>query len=278
MFKCKCSREFKTNQGFKHHENRCKTTSEMIDEIKKLYKEGKSIRSLIKLGFQRYTIKALIKETKSETKREKINSFNIIGKWICNKCLKEFEKLQSYNGHRSHCGKKNDTRGEWGKWNKGKTKETDQRIAIISRKVSKALKGKKRIPLSNEHKLSISKSQIKAHEEGRAYYIGKLGKPSYPEKVFDEIIKTEFNDKNYEKEYHILSYYLDFAWPLKKKYIEVDGEQHYKNNNHFKDRIRDKKLLNVGWKVLRIRWIKFLDNKKYWINKAKKFIDFSSLT
>lgn len=50
----------------------------------------------------------------------------------------------------------------------------------------------------------------------------------------------------------------DYAWPEKKIYIEVDGEQHYTEAGLEHDRIRTEILMNEGWKLLkRIRWSEY---------------------
>jgi very-short-patch-repair endonuclease len=46
---------------------------------------------------------------------------------------------------------------------------------------------------------------------------------SYPEKWFMCVIKNEFKDKNFVREYPFIKYSLDFAWPHKKICIEIDG-------------------------------------------------------
>ena len=76
------------------------------------------------------------------------------------------------------------------------------------------------------------------------------GKTSYAEEYFATIFT------NAKRNYHVDRYFLDFAWPEKMIYIEVDGEQHYTEEkviNH--DIIRTERLKNLGWTLLtRIRW------------------------
>lgn len=47
-------------------------------------------------------------------------------------------------------------------------------------------------------------------------------------------------------------YYLDFANPLLKVAIEIDGDQHYQPEQQKKDKIRDKRLRSLGYTVYRI--------------------------
>ena len=49
---------------------------------------------------------------------------------------------------------------KWSSWNKGLTKESDERLASAARKNSLKQRGKKRGPLSEEHKNNISLSSI----------------------------------------------------------------------------------------------------------------------
>lgn len=78
-------------------------------------------------------------------------------------------------------------------------------------------------------------------------------KRSYAETYFDNI----FTDAC--KEYFQIGYFLDYAWPDKMCYIEIDGEQHY----YFEDRIQHDKertinLSNIGWTcIARVRWSEF---------------------
>jgi len=142
---------------------------------------------------------------------------------------------------------------------------------------------RRRISLSNkdkvldvDHKLSISESMKKAHDEGRAWNIGKSrwnNKPSYPEEFFIKVIENEFTDKNYVREYSIGKFALDFAWIHKKLCIEIDGEQHQRFQEYReRDERKDKFLKDSGWKVLRIEWQKMYKDPKHWIQIAKDFV------
>ena len=122
-------------------------------------------------------------------------------------------------------------------WNKGKTKFTDPRLKEYCERRHKQLQngeivnywlGKKH---SEESKRKISESLKLAYKEHRAHNIGQSrwnNEPSYPEKFFMNVIKNEFEDQNYVREYPFKIYSLDFAWPEKKQCIEIDGEQLYR--------------------------------------------------
>lgn len=129
---------------------------------------------------------------------------------------------------------------------------------------------------SEESKIKTSKSMKSAHEQGRAWNIGKSrwnNKPSYPEKFFMKAIKNNFLDKNYVREYNIGIYSLDFAWITKKKCIEIDGDQHQRFDTIKKrDQRKNDLCAKNGWQILRIKWKDLFDNPKEWIRIANEFI------
>lgn len=167
-------------------------------------------------------------------------------------------------------------------WNKGLTKETDERIKKGIKTYKERIKSGRIIPwqcnnsLSDEHKKAISEGMKKAHIEGKAWNIGMSrwnNEPSYPEKFFMKVIKNEFEDKDYQREFPFGIYSFDFAWPHLMKAIEIDGEQHerfieYKE----RDQRKDIYAAENGWKVLRISWKEFYNDTKYWIQISKNFI------
>lgn len=167
-------------------------------------------------------------------------------------------------------------------WNKGRTKDTDARIAkaswlhkehIKSGLVKIWCKGRQ---LPDETKKLISKSMRKAHAEGRAHNIGESrwnNEPSYPEVWFMKVIDNEFDDKNYIREHPFHLFSLDFAWIHKKKCIEIDGEQHQRFADYAeRDKRKDIKLQEEGWQVLRLIWKDVYADPKKYIRLANKFI------
>lgn len=168
-------------------------------------------------------------------------------------------------------------------WNKGLTKETDPRIKKGAETFSKRYKEGKIVPsflgkhFTEEQRKKISNSMKKAHAEGRAHNIGTCrwnNKPSYPEEFFMKVIENEFTDKNYQREMPFIKYSLDFAWPHKKKVIEIDGEQHERFEEYrLRDQQKDELLKEHGWEVLRIKWKDMMANTKIWIKISKEFIN-----
>lgn len=95
---------------------------------------------------------------------------------------------------------------------------------------------------------------MKSYYKGCSRWYTQIEKrKSYAEQYFEKI----FVDA--ERNYHVDRYFLDFAWPKKKVYIEVDGEQHYNDSNVVEHDIeRTRRLNDIGWVLLkRIRWADF---------------------
>ncbi len=129
---------------------------------------------------------------------------------------------------------------------------------------------------SEKTKLKLSSIMKQKHLEGKAWNIGRSrwnSIHSYPEQFFLKVIMNEFDDKNVIQEYNVGNYSLDFAWVNKKKYIEIDGNQHerfieYKE----RDMKKDKLCKSLGWTGIRIKWKDMMNNTKYYIKLTKEFI------
>ena len=227
----------------------------------------------------------------NENLQIQIKNFEITddGKYICPHCGKKYCK----NGIGTHVWRNHTEKGKQFNpndfiknrvsWNKGKTKETDERIKRSAETYKQSYKnGNFAIWCKDKHlpddvKKRISESMKKAHKEGRAWNIGMSrwnNEKSYPEKFFTKVIENEFNDKEYKTEYPLTIYALDFAWPHKKKCIEIDGEQHQRFTSYIeRDKRKDECIKEHGWTCLRIKWFDLYNDTKYWIKIAKEFID-----
>ena len=164
-------------------------------------------------------------------------------------------------------------------WNKGLT-ISDPRIKKSAEKFKKSYKeGKfKLVNKSHDPKVreKISESMKLAHRENRAWNIGKSrwnNKPSYPESFFMKVIDNEFEDKEYIREMPFGKYSLDFAWPHKRKCIEIDGEQHNLFPQKESDERKDKLIRESGWEVLRIPWKNMIQEPKKYIKCCKDYIE-----
>ena len=160
-------------------------------------------------------------------------------------------------------------------WNKGLTKETDERVERRGLNLHNNVKSGKTIFKGHAHseetkkKLSrIRKEYLSENPEKVPYLINHSSKTSYPEKYFIEL----FNKESINLKYHhrINKYELDFCDLGKKVDIEIDGEQHYVDKRVVdSDKDRDEFLRNLGWKVFRIRWSTY---QKLNLNERRKVV------
>lgn len=212
-------------------------------------------------------------------------------KYICPYCGKEYAK----NGIGHHIWRKHTEEGQKfdpnkgyktknrKAWNKGLTKETDERV----RKSWETLKEKFKNNIiepsflgrkhSEETKKKISDSRknfLLNHPEKVPYKLNHSSKQSYPETYFEDFLINHNID--YEKEKCACGYWLDFCFGG-KYYIEIDGEQHYLPKSIERDKIRTEKLAENGFVLLqRVRWklFKKLDksSKEEYLQKLESCI------
>lgn len=223
-------------------------------------------------------------------KKEKvdINIYYINNEYTCPVCFRIFSK-SGIKGHiwRAHSEAGKNFLPTIGKvaWNKGLTKDSDNRVRVNSENVSKAFKENPSLlegrVQSEETKKKLSNVMTQRHKEGKAWNIGMSrwnNKPSYPESFFMKVIDNEFEDKNYIREYPVGKYSLDFAWVDKKLVIEIDGDQHERFDEYkSRDILKDSLLVSLGWKVLRIKWVDMHRESKKFIKIAKDFIHYVPL-
>lgn len=126
----------------------------------------------------------------------------------------------------------------------------------------------KKYTMSEEGRKNISRGMIKAHKEGRASsWIGRR-KRSYAEQSWFNIFTK--NNIEFENNYHVNPYWLDFAWPKQKIYFEVDGRTHYTEEGILHDEKRTQKLLNEGWRLIgRCNWSEY---QKMNIEEKEKYV------
>lgn len=209
----------------------------------------------------------------------------------CKFCGKECKNDNSLRNHERLCPNNPDriyVSHTLGKipWNKGLTKENDERINKASKLYKNKIKEGKIIPsqlgkpLSEDHKKAISIGMKKAHNEKRAHNIGESrwnNEHSYPEKWFINMLHNEFymeEHEHYQTEYPFDRFSLDFAWVSKKLCIEIDGEQHEKLEYKERDDRKDKLLKDNGWEIIRIKWKDCFNNPKTYIEMVRnKFKD-----
>lgn len=120
-------------------------------------------------------------------------------------------------------------------------------------------------PISDKVREKISKS-MKELYKGKSIWAPQIEKrKSYAEQYFDNI----FPDA--KRNYHVNRFFLDLAWPDKKCYIEVNGEQHYTKEGILHDGEREQILKEEGWFLIsKIRWKDF---QKLPLNQRESFIE-----
>lgn len=117
---------------------------------------------------------------------------------------------------------------------------------------------KNKIFHSEETKLKMSKSRIKFLSENpdkATYVLNKFSKfPSYPEKYFLEAL----SGSDFIYKFRLFTYELDFANINLSIDLEIDGSQHKLKEKAIEhDLKRNQKLIDNGWKVIRVYWPEF---------------------
>ncbi len=184
------------------------------------------------------------------------------GKYKCPLCYKDFSKYGiSTHIKVSHFGMNHMTTGK-NSWNKGLTKETDDRVKAQANTLKDGYKNGRLLPTckghSQETKDKISKARLKYLEENPdkvPYLLNHYSKgESYPEKYFREIF--EIRGIDFEQEVQVGRYSLDFV--INGVDIEIDGEQHYLDKRIVEsDKQRNEYIISKGYKIKRVRWSDF---------------------
>jgi very-short-patch-repair endonuclease len=175
---------------------------------------------------------------------------------ICKHCTKECKSLNSLRNHERLCPKNvernyvSHTKGIQ-PWNKGLTKESDDRVAKNAAAVSVAMKRKpSRMIWTEERRKAKSDWRKQLHIDHPETHpnrrlSGNRKKMSYPEQVAYNYL-TRYNI-TFEHNKKIDKYYPDFV--IGNIVIEIDGA-HWHDKE--KDKIRDAILTAQGYKVFRI--------------------------
>lgn len=272
MYKCKyCGKEFDSPAKLGGHTSKCKLNPNYQYNMDILAK-ARSYVGKHNNGKHEFIHKNEICECQYCHKQYKLYGLKTHENYcVCNPNRKEHSEAYINRDNPGHG------------WNRGLTKETDERVKRSSEKLHNGYsngtyknwcEGKTKENNDTVKKIAEANSKYmkKKHQEGKAFYWGKYGRVSYPEQYFINIFNEEFPP--YEYNYHELTYYLDFAWVQSKKYIEIDGEQHKKQIEH--DIKRDNELKEIGWKCIRVDWVKFIrlneNERRNFINQLKHFI------
>lgn len=151
------------------------------------------------------------------------------------------------------------------------------------KRLSEKFSGDKNPAKREDVRNRISEKQKENYKGKSIFNINRSQEP-FSEKYFREWLEKENID--YKKNYHVDRFYLDFAFPDKKIYFEVNGEQHYRKmydgrDYQERDKERENILLSSGWKcVTSIRWSFYMSistsEKEIFLDKLKDSIKTSS--
>lgn len=219
------------------------------------------------------TKRALRKHLPNCEKRVKYNSLSN-NNWECPYCGISFRTrrlLQEHNKQK-HFGE-----GHKNQFIKAKLlgQDTPEVSEETKRKIGEKAKGRFH---TEEEKKKISearKKYLNEHPDKVPFKLNHSSKESYPEKYFREWLQKE--NIFVEREFQVGLYTLDFAWPEKKIYLEVDGSQHHLNWMIKHDEERTKKLSELGWTCIqRIYWPEYqklkLEEKQDYLDNLKNKI------
>ena len=174
----------------------------------------------------------------------------------CKFCNKNCKSLNSFKNHERLCPHNPDrkyvshTKGKT-PWNKGLTKETDERVAENAKGVSNTLKGRpSSVVWTDEMRKAKSDWRKQFHKDFPEMHpnrrlAGNRKKMSYPEKVAYDYL-TRYNIV-FEHNKKIDKYYPDFV--IGKLIVEIDGAQWHDKE---KDKIRDEIISSYGYQIVRI--------------------------
>lgn len=189
---------------------------------------------------------------KTQIKKHMTNHYLKDG-YSCKFCGKKFSKRFQVAAHTARC-KENP--------NYAKT-ITSQTLKIKNRL-------KNGMPQSTRDKISLRmKSYFASHPEAASYRYNHSSKGSWAEEYFDDLFKKE-SIHGYVRQYHVLRYFLDFAFIEDKIDFEVDGHQHKVDKRIVThDKERTENLSTLGWKTIRLDWGNYQtlnqDEKREWL-------------
>ena len=137
---------------------------------------------------------------------------------------------------------------------------------------------KKNIKVSEDTKIKISEAMKKLSNDGKlqGWLINKdENRRSYPEKFFIKLMEMNdlYSKYTIKEKLSFDKYFLDFALLEIKIDIEIDGQQHFVTPEAIQhDLIRDKYLIDHGWRVYRITWLRLRENPKLIIDNLLKWL------
>lgn len=135
----------------------------------------------------------------------------------------------------------------------------------------------KHLSYDTKQKVSLARKKYIKEHGGIWWSSRSKCKKSYAEAWVLKILNNEVQDKEFIEEYHLHKWFMDFAWPKKKIYIEVDGKQHEWEDRKKNDEEKDNYYKSLGWKVLRLPWSYCCSNTQDCIKNIIDFVDNSKV-
>ena len=190
--------------------------------------------------------------------------------YICKFCERECKNSNSLHTHERLC-KSNPDRVISEKWynamnsrkGNGQNQYTKaERLGLPKPNLSDETRNKLKYAFGGKHHSDESKKKISDYQKIRCKYrdswqVKGRTELSFAEKYFLEIFNSF--DEIPKNNFKLDRFWLDFAWPEKQLYIEIDGEQHYSQDGIKRDFERGEYLSARGWKLIaRIRWSTYL--------------------
>ena len=128
---------------------------------------------------------------------------------------------------------------------------------------------------SEESIKKIRQARLKFMQEHPEQTAWRLKNMSYPEKCFKEILTEMEFDKKFLiiREYPVFPYYIDYAFIDIKIAVEIDGSQHLEPERQKQDKLKDKLLVDNGWRIIRFTAIDVMRDKEKVKKTLKRFID-----
>ncbi len=90
--------------------------------------------------------------------------------------------------------------------------------------------------------------------------------------VWQWIRNRQIHGAKFRREYPIPPYTVDFCCIEQNLIIEIDGEEHFTDNGVEHDRVRDRFLQNLGYKILRIPGYAVISEDGNVITKIRDFV------
>ena len=124
---------------------------------------------------------------------------------------------------------------------------------------------------TKKHLSDIRLKYLTEHPDKVPYIVNHSSKKSWPEEVFENALRSS-DIQGWIYKYRNGIYEYDFAFPLVKLDVEIDGGTHKTEKVKKIDRRRDDFSVKNGWKVLRFDAEKVKKNVIGCINELKSYL------